>query len=63
MQNYNPIYRRFIDDRNNIIPTQMTRANFYLIKQYEYVDGTKGKYNETTAPIIYTLFVYKQLRI
>jgi len=59
MQSYNPIYRRFIDDRNNIIPSQMTRANFYLIKQYEYVDGTKGKYNETTAPIIYTLFVSK----
>jgi hypothetical protein len=35
----------------------MVRAKFYLIKQYEYVDGTKGNYTETTAPIIYTLFV------
>ena len=59
MQSYNPIYRKFIDDRNQIIPSQMVRANFYLIKQYEYVDGTKGKFSETTAPIIYTLFVSK----
>ena len=59
MQTYNPIYRKFIDDRNQIIPSQMVRAKFYLIKQYEYVDGTKGKFSETTAPIIYTLFVSK----
>jgi hypothetical protein len=37
----------------------MVRAKFYLIKEYEYVDGTKGRYTETTAPIIYTLFVSK----
>jgi hypothetical protein len=35
----------------------MVRAKFYLIKEYEYVDGTKGKFTETTAPILYTLFV------
>jgi hypothetical protein len=59
MQTYNPIYRKFIDDRNQIIPSQMVRANFYLIKQYDYVDGTRGIFSETTAPIIYTLFVSK----
>ena len=59
MQSYNPIYRKFIDDRNQITPNQMVRAKFYLIKQYEYVDGTKGRFSETTAPIIYTLFVSK----
>jgi hypothetical protein len=57
MQTYNPLYRRFVDSRNQISPNQMVRAKFYLIKQYEYVDGTKGNYTETTAPIIYTLFV------
>lgn len=56
MNNYNPLYRKFIDDRNNITPNKMTRGKFYLIKEYEYVDGTKGKYTETNAPIIYTLF-------
>jgi hypothetical protein len=56
MSNFNPIYRKFIDDRNNINPNKMTRGKFYLIKEYEYVDGTKGKYTETNAPIIYTLF-------
>ena len=56
MNNYNPLYRKFIDDRNNITPNKMTRGRFYLIKEYEYVDGTRGKYTETTAPIIYTLF-------
>lgn len=59
MQTYNPIYRKFVDDRNQITPNQMVRAKFYLIKQYEYVDGTKGRFTETTAPIIYTLFVSK----
>ncbi len=59
MINYNPIYRKFIDDRNSISPQKMVRAKFYLIKEYEYVDGTKGKFTETTAPIIYTLFVSK----
>ena len=63
MVNYNPIYRRFIDDRNSVSPSKMVRAKFYLIKEYEYVDGTKGKYTETTAPIIYTLFVSKAKNI
>ena len=57
MSNYNPIYRKFIDDRNSITPNKMTRGNFYLIKEYTYADGTKEKYTETTAPIIFTLFV------
>jgi len=59
MSNYNPIYRKFIDDKKFISPLKMVRAKFYLIKEYEYVDGTKGKFTETTAPIIYTLFVSK----
>lgn len=59
MGNYNPIYRKFIDDRNFVAPVEMVRAKFYLIKQYEYVDGIHGKFNETQAPIIYTLFVSK----
>ena len=59
MQSYNPLYRRFVDGKNQINPNQMVRAKFYLIKQYEYVDGTKGSFTETTAPIIYTLFVSK----
>ena len=57
MQSYNPIYRKFIDDRNVIMPNRMVRNSFYLIKEYEYVDGTKGKYSEMDAPIIFTLFV------
>jgi hypothetical protein len=59
MQNYNPIYRKFIDDKNIITANKMARGRFYLIKEYEYVDGEKGKFNETTAPIIFTLFVSK----
>ena len=57
MPAYNPIYRRYIDDKNIVMPNQMVRAKFYLIKEYEYVDGTKGRYTEATAPIIFTLFV------
>jgi len=59
MSNYNPIYRKFIDDKAVVMPNQMIRANFYLIKEYEYVDGTKGTYSEMKAPIIFTLFVSK----
>ena len=59
MSNYNPIYRKFIDERKYVSATKMVRAKFYLIKEYEYVDGTKGRYTETNAPIIYTLFVSK----
>jgi hypothetical protein len=59
MTNYNPIYRKFIDERNYVTPQKMVRAKFYLIKEYEYVDGTNGKFTETNAPIIYTLFVSK----
>jgi hypothetical protein len=55
--NYNPIYRKSIDDRNVVAPNKMTRGRFYLIKEYDYVDGTTGRFTETTAPIIYTLFV------
>jgi hypothetical protein len=57
MSKFNPIYRKFIDDRNYVTPKQMTRGRFYLIKDYQYVDGTKGKFTESNAPIIYTLFV------
>lgn len=59
MQNYNPIYRKFIDDKNQISASKMTRGRFYLIKEYVYVDGEKGKFTETTAPIVFTLFVSK----
>jgi hypothetical protein len=57
MSKFNPLYRKFIDDRNQVTAKQMTRGRFYLIKDYEYVDGTKGKFTESNAPIIYTLFV------
>ena len=55
--NYNPIYRKSIDDKNIVAPNKMTRGRFYPIKEYDYVDGTTGRFTETTAPIIYTLFV------
>ena len=63
MSKYSPIYRRYIDDKNIVMPNQMVRAKFYLIKEYEYVDGTKGRYTEATAPIIFTLFVSRAKNI
>lgn len=59
MLTYNPIYRKYINETKAVSPAKMTRANFYQIKQYEYVDGTKGSYSDARAPIIYTLFVSK----
>ena len=56
MSNFNPIYRKYIDDRNIIKPEKMVRGKFYLIKEYVTVDGVKQKYAETTAPIIFVLF-------
>ena len=59
MRTYNPIYRKYINEKKYVFPERMVRAKFYLIKEYEYVDGTTGTYNEMNAPIIYTLFVSK----
>jgi len=59
MNNYNPIYRKFINDKNIVTGNKMTRGKFYLIKGYEYVDGESANYTETAAPIIFTLFVSK----
>jgi hypothetical protein len=63
MNSFNPIYRKYIDSKNKTTPGQMARGKFYLIKEYEYVDGHKGKYSESNAPIIYTLFVSKNKNI
>jgi hypothetical protein len=56
VSNFNPIYRKYIDDKNIIKPEKMLRGKFYLIKEYTRADGTKEKYTETTAPIIFVLF-------
>ena len=63
MPAYNPIYRKYIDDKNVVMPNQMVRAKFYIIKEYEYVDGNRGRYTEATAPIIFTLFVSRAKNI
>lgn len=57
MQNYSPIYRKFIDEKKVVSGAKMTRGKFYLVKEYKYVDGTKGSFTETNGPIIYTLYV------
>lgn len=57
MKHYNVAYTKLIDDKNRILPTKMKRGNFYLIKEYMYVDGHKGKFQELKAPVIFTLFV------
>ena len=59
MSNFNPLYRKFIDDANKVTPNQMVRGNFYIIKEYQYIDGHRGSYSASSAPIIYTLFVSK----
>ena len=59
MSNFNPIYRKFIDERNVVKPAQISRGKFYLLKEYRYNDGMVGKFQETTAPIIFVLFVSK----
>ena len=43
MSNYNPIYRKFIDDKNVVAGNKITRGKFYLVKEYVYVDGDKGR--------------------
>lgn len=59
MANFNPIYRKFIDDRNIVKSTQISRGKFYLIKEYTYTDGENAKFQETTAPIVFVLYVSK----
>jgi hypothetical protein len=62
-RNYNPIYERYIDDKNKIVASKMVRGNFYLIKGYDYVDGHTNRYTLMEAPIIFTLFVSKAKNI
>ena len=57
MKHYNDAYSKLIDDKNRILPSKMKRGNFYLIKEYNYVDGHKAKFQELKAPVIFTLFV------
>ena len=57
MKHYNVAYSKLIDDKNRILPSKMKRGNFYLIKEYNYIDGHKGKFQELKAPVIFTLFV------
>jgi hypothetical protein len=59
MNNFNPIYNKFIDDKNAIKPELMAKGKFYLIKQYAYVDGDKTNYSLNNGPIIFTLYVSK----
>jgi hypothetical protein len=59
MGNYNPIYSKFIDDKNTVTAEKMVRGKFYLIKEYIYANGLKQKYTETTAPIIFVLYTSK----
>lgn len=58
MSAYNRIYRKYIDKGDkSVTPERMKRGKFYMIMQYEYVDGTKQSYSIGDGPIIYTLFV------
>jgi hypothetical protein len=59
MSNFNPIYNKFIDDKNSIKPEQIAKGKFYVIKQYQYIDGDKTNYTDNTGPIIFTLYVSK----
>lgn len=60
MAAYNHIYRKYIDKGDkSVTPDRMKRGKFYMIMQYEYVDGKKGSYSFGDGPIIYTLFVSK----
>jgi len=63
MINYNPIYQKFINDKNRIPQTKMERGKFYQIKKYKYVDGTTGTFSQNDAPIIFTLFVSRPKNI
>jgi hypothetical protein len=57
MKGYNARYKPLINEKNYIHAPQMQRNNFYLVKEYTYVDGDNKRYNDVEAPIIYTLFV------
>jgi hypothetical protein len=59
MSNFNPIYSKYIDDKNLVQPEKMVRGKFYLIKEYARADGSTDKYSETTAPIIFVLYTSK----
>jgi hypothetical protein len=57
MANFNPKYRKLVENKQTVKPAQISRGKFYLIKEYVYADGEDKKFTETTAPIIFVLFV------
>jgi hypothetical protein len=59
MVDTNTLYKKFIDNAKSVSSSQISRGNFYLIKQYEYANGEKGKFSESEAPIIFVLYVSK----
>jgi hypothetical protein len=56
VSNFNPIYTKYIEDKDFIKPEKMVRGKFYLIKQYITSSGIKENYSMTTAPIIFVLY-------
>lgn len=53
---YTAVYKKYIDDKTKISAKQMAKGKFYLIKEYRYVDGDVGNFNESTAPIVFVLY-------
>ena len=60
MVSFNKKYINIIEDKNLIQPEKMVRGKFYLIKEYQRVNGINDKYSEKTAPIIFVLFASKK---
>lgn len=54
---YNAAYKKLIDEKNRISPKAIERGRFYLVKEYEYIDGHKGTFNDTSAPVIFVLYI------
>lgn len=48
--------KNIIDDKNKVRSNSIKRGEFYLIKEYEYIDGKKGTYTDISAPIIFVLY-------
>jgi len=59
-KSYSKKYLKLVKKKIQVTPKQMTRAKFYLLKNYEYVTGEVGSFSDADAPIIFSIFVSPQ---
>jgi hypothetical protein len=60
VKNFDTLYNSFILEAKIVNSATVSRGNFYLLKEYVTINGTKKSQSETSAPILFILYVSKK---